>query len=89
MFDLTTGAEVAKLFDTSPSQNELFTSSDGEGGLLRLGNRLIAANRNNNVAGVGNAGTVYVFSVIPEPQTICSVLIALTLLSAKRFRPLA
>jgi hypothetical protein len=80
VFDVNSGALVAKIVNPSPRPNELFTSGDGTS-LTAIGGRLAAGHAFNN----GNVGAIYLFSV-PEPASLSLLFAAVGNLFAKRLR---
>jgi hypothetical protein len=86
VIDLSTGAVAAKIFDPAPGQNDGFTYGEGEGGVMRLGNRLLAVNRSKDAGSIGNAGAIHVYTLVPEPSSVGMVLVAGMLVGKRRKR---
>ena len=88
VFDVNSGNYLAKFLSPTPSQNMFFTGGGGQnGGLVAIGNRLVAATELQPVNGLFNAGQVYVYQAIPEPSGVLLTLpVAFTMAARLRFR---
>jgi hypothetical protein len=85
VFDATTGAFLVKIANPANGQNQEFTLNDEtqEGGLLALGDNLIATSHKTAT------GVAYVFSVVPEPYSFDLLAIGTLFSLAARFVRLA
>lgn len=68
VFDVSTGAYVAKILNPEGSGEFGGGGPAQNTGLVAIGELLVASNYFSDVANQSSAGSVYVYSIVPEPS---------------------
>jgi hypothetical protein len=86
VFDTKTGAIIDILENPTPLQGEMFASNGGgqEMGMLVVGDKLLIAAADRDIANGRTPGAVYVYSIVPEPSALSRALLSALLLGYTR-----